>query len=571
MPHVITQPCCNDASCVPVCPVNCIHPTPDEPGYREAEMLYIDPDVCIDCGACVDVCPVEAVVPDDELEGPALRYLDINALHYEHATYAEVAPEPVRPVAKVEENASPLRVAIVGSGPAACYAAEELLSRRDVEVAVTMFERLPTPWGLVRSGVAPDHLGTKAVSQQFDQTASRSGLTLHLNVEVGRDISHEELLDHHHAVIYAVGASADRALGIPGEDLPGSVAATDFVGWYNGHPDFAHLDFDLSCERAVVVGNGNVALDVARILVSDEDTLRRSDIAQHALDALSKSAVREVVVVGRRGPAQAAYTTPEVLALGHLPGVDVLALSDEAELDAVSRAALAAGADPMGGFKAELVAEFARRGVVPGNRAVALRFRLSPAAVLGSDRVTGVRFVRTRLEGAGHDGVRAALTDEVEDVECGLVLRAIGYRGRPVPGVPFDAVRGTIPNADGRVLDPETREVVPGVYTAGWIKRGPSGVIGTNKLCSAGTVDVLIEDLTRGLLAQPTGSADDLGRLVASRQPEALGLADWLVIDRHEIALGASTARPRTKLVDIRQMVDVALDHRRAVTHGVPT
>ncbi len=305
MAYVITQACCNDASCVDVCPVNCIHPTPDEPEFATTEMLYIDPQTCIDCGACVDECPVDAIFGENELSEAHSMYPEINAAYFEKHPIGPDWPELGSP-RKLSAELGTLRVAIVGSGPSACYAAIELTSRPRVEV--DMFDRLPTPYGLVRAGVAPDHPGTKGVSDVFRSALGKRSVQCHFNVEVGRHVSHEELLEHHHAVIYAVGAASDRRLGVPGEDLPGSHAATEFVAWYNGHPDYADHEFDLSGERAVIVGNGNVALDVARVLVTDPDELAKTDMAEHAVEALRHSNIREVVIVGRRGPAQAAYT-----------------------------------------------------------------------------------------------------------------------------------------------------------------------------------------------------------------------------------------------------------------------
>ena len=323
MAHVVTQSCCNDASCVAVCPVDCIHPTPNEPGYGRAEMLYIDPVGCIDCGACIDACPVDAILPDYDLTPETARYEEINAAYYlNREPFAPAVEPPAAAEVQVSERAL-LRVAIVGSGPSGCYAAESLLSRIGPAVEVSFFEKLATPFGLIRFGVAPDHQGTKAVASLFQKTASRKNVDFYLNVEVGEHLTHDDLLAHHDAVIYAVGAPADCALGIPGEDLPGSHSATEFVAWYNGHPDQAHRTFDLSGERAVIIGNGNVALDVARVLVAGTAELTKTDIAPHALEALSESRIREVLVVGRRGPAQAAYTSPELLALGYLPGVNV--------------------------------------------------------------------------------------------------------------------------------------------------------------------------------------------------------------------------------------------------------
>src|SRR5215213_384327 len=291
MTFVITQPCCSDASCVSVCPVNCIHPTPEEPDYGSASMLYIDPQTCIDCGACVEACPVDAIGPDYDLAENDQDFIAINAEYFEDPRHRDYLPEAVQRGSRAVQvtEPEPLRVAIVGSGPAACYAAEDLLDRPGLAVQVGIFERLPVPWGLVRFGVAPDHQRTKLVTTQFERTARRPRATLRLNVDVGQHITHDELLAHHHAVVYAVGAARDLRLGIPGEDLPGSSSATDFVAWYNGHPDFVDRNFDLSAQRAMVIGSGNVALDVARILVSDVDDLRRTDIAEHALEALAES------------------------------------------------------------------------------------------------------------------------------------------------------------------------------------------------------------------------------------------------------------------------------------------
>ncbi len=492
MAYVITQTCCNDASCVAVCPVNCIHPTPEEREFAQTEMLHIDPQTCIDCGACADACPVEAIFPEDRLTEAQTRFKDINAEYYT----AHPMPEnwnPLTPTPAPPRGQETLRVAVVGAGPAACYAAQELLERSNVEVE--MFDRLPTPWGLVRSGVAPDHPGTKAVTESFEWSFRREAFALHLDVEVGRDIDHDELLAHHHAVVYATGASADRSLGIPGEDLPGSHAATEFVAWYNGHPDYADRVFDLSGERAVLVGNGNVALDVARILTMDVDELARTDIADHALEALRRSNIREVVLLGRRGPAQAAYSNPEFLALGDLNGVDVVV--DESELDLDPASAELAAADPAVAMRMRLAREYARREPRPGNKRIVFRYLVSPTAIEGTDRVTGLRAVRNELI-PGDDGALVARpTEQTLHLDAQLVLRSIGYRGVPLPGVPFDERRAIVPNEDGRVTG-----AGPGVYVAGWIKRGPSGVIGTNKACAKETVAALLADFDAGRLAR---------------------------------------------------------------------
>lgn len=555
MTHVITRSCCNDASCVEVCPVDCIHPTPDEPGYTTAEMLYIDPDTCIDCAACIDVCPVSAIVPDDDLEPVDLRYLRINAAwfdgHEPGERFERVDPEITPP-----EGSGPLRVAVVGTGPAASYAAESLVRRRGLDVEVTMIDRLPVPGGLIRHGVAPDHQDTKGAGTALARTWGRRTVTLHLNVEVGTHVAHADLLDHHHAVLYAVGAPGGRSLGIPGEDLGGCASATDFVAWYNGHPDAARHAFDLSGHRAVVVGNGNVALDVARILVAGTDHLAATDISSAALETLSRSAVREVVVLGRRGPAQASFTTPELMALGDVEGVDVIVDPDEVRLDEASAAQLAREPDPVVMLKLEALRELAEREPAGHDRRIVLRFLASPEEVVGLDRVEGLRVARTATEVDG-DRIVARPTGETSDVECGLVLTSVGYRGAPVPGLPFDERRGVLPNDGGRVVDPGTGEPVPGTYTAGWIKRGPSGVIGTNRWCSEDTVRALLEDYSAGRLDPPAAGGPEFAELVARRRPEALGLAAWKAIDAHERRAGRSAGRPRVKLVDLRDMLDV--------------
>ncbi len=334
MPHVVTQSCCSDASCVYACPVNCIHPTPDEPDFLTAEMLHIDPESCVDCGACVSACPVDAIVPKSKLTEAQLPFLTINSDFYKQERPDRPLLAPVSPAPVVTKERQPLRVAIVGSGPSAMYAADELLTQPGVKVDV--YDRLPQPHGLARLGVAPDHEKTRQVSRLFDQISAQSGFEFHLGVEVGTDITHDQLLEDHHAVVYAVGASKDRELTIPGADLPGRASATDFVAWYNGHPDHAHRRYDLSHKRAVVIGNGNVALDVARILTIDPDRLVGTNVPAHALRALRESNIEEVLVVGRRGVAQSAFTVPEFAGLLATPGIDVSMHRDEMMLDAAT-------------------------------------------------------------------------------------------------------------------------------------------------------------------------------------------------------------------------------------------
>jgi ferredoxin--NADP+ reductase len=537
MAFAITQTCCTDASCVAVCPVNCIHPTPGEPGFGTATMLFIDPGTCIDCGACADACPVDAISPVDLLTGPDVEYARINAERYEQhpADHAWGAPDFPR----TAPGLGPLRVAVVGTGPAACYAAQELL--RTTEAEVTMIDRLPVPGGLVRYGVAPDHPSTKKVGDTFAALYRHPRLHAHLGVEVGRDLSHAELAEHHHAVVYAVGAAADRRLDVPGEDLPGSVPATRVVGWYNAHPDVPPDALDptveLAGERAVVVGTGNVALDVARLLVTDPERLACTDIADHALERLRGSAVREVVVLGRRGPEHAAYTRPELRALAHLDGVELVVHDDPRTAATVPEAPA--------GSHAALLAEVPRRAVdltappAPGRRIV-LRFGASPTAVLGTDRVHGLR-----VDDGGH----------TTDVAAGLVVRAIGHRGRPVTGLPFDTATGTVPHEAGRVVDPAAGAPVPGTYVVGWAKRGPSGGIGTNRTCASETVGTLLDDAVAGRLPAPARSARHLARLVRRRRRDAIGLPELHAIDRAERRRGAAAGRPRVKYASAAELV----------------
>jgi ferredoxin--NADP+ reductase len=454
----------------------------------------------------------------------------------------------------------PLRFAVVGSGPAGFYAAGQVL-RAVPDCKVEMFDRLATPFGLVRAGVAPDHPKIKSVTRVFEKTAADEGFRFHGNVEVGSAISHDELLAHHHAVAYCVGAPVDRRLGIPGEDLPGSLPATAFVGWYNGHPDFADLDPDLSARRAVIVGNGNVALDVARMLVLSPDELKVTDTADHAIEALGRAGVEEVLVVGRRGPAQAAYTTPELLELGELSQADVVVDPAEAQLDGRSAAWLRSdAADGTTRRNVETVWDYAQRVRAGKPKRIVLRFLISPVEILGTDRVEGVRVVRNELDERFH--AQAAGAHEV--IECGLVLRSVGYRGAPLDGLPFDERSATINNVDGRVTDVMTGEPLPGVYTAGWVKRGPSGVIGTNKKCAAETVKLLLEDLERGRLPQPERGADDLDALLRERAPAVVAYDGWLRIDAHERAAGQPHGRPRVKLVRVDDHVRIATNRSRS-------
>ncbi|MFQ6392505.1 FAD-dependent oxidoreductase [Nocardia sp. KC 131] len=554
MAYVITQRCCNDASCVSECPVDCIRPTPDQPEFATTEMLYIDPDTCIDCGACVDACPVEAIFSEDDLTASLARYRDVNAAYFERHPL-ESNFDPIVAPARPPKDLGTLRVAIVGAGPAACYAADELLRRADVEVE--MFDRLPTPWGLVRAGVAPDHPGTKTVSSLFESAFRRETLQYYLNVEVGTHISHEELLAHHHAVVYAVGASTDRRMGVPGEDLPGSHSATEFVAWYNGHPDYADRQFDLSGERAVIVGNGNVALDVARVLTVNPDELAKTDIADHALDALRHSNIREVVILGRRGPLQAAYTSSEFMALTHLKGIDVIVDDADLTLDAGSQALLDdPKVEPSLRLKYTLAEEYATGRRDPANKRIIFRYLVSPTALTGADHVESVEFVHNELVSEGGQLVARA-TDRTESVDASLVLRSIGYRGQPVGELPFDERKGVVPNEHGRVIGADGTPI-PGVYVSGWIKRGPRGVIGSNRVDSEETVEQLIADFTAGKLAAPQSDRSALKALLGERQADLVGREGWKAIDVAEKTAGKVAGRPRVKFTTLEDLLKAA-------------
>ena len=448
-----------------------------------------------------------------------------------------------------------LRVAVIGSGPAAFYAAGHLLAGDAPPVAVDMIERLPTPWGLVRLGVAPDHPKLKEVSRAFEKIAERPGYRFLGNVEVGRDVTHEELTRLYGAVVYAVGAQTDRRLGIPGEDLPGSWSATAFVAWYNGHPDFQGLSFDLSHERAVVVGNGNVALDVARMLSLTREELARTDTTDPAIEAIAGSGISEIVVLGRRGPVQASWTAPELGELGELAGADVLIDPEELELDAASAAELEA-ATPIVRRNMDLLRDFASRAPTGKPRAIRLRFRVSPVALLGESRVEAVEAAKNLLEPDGKGSVRAVATDEHEVLPCGILFRSVGYRGVSLPGAPFDEGSGTIPNVGGRVLDGNGAAIL-GVYCAGWIKRGPTGVIGTNKKDATETVDLILEDAQAGLLERGADETE-VDALLAQRDIDVVTYQGWETIDALERARGAKQGRPRVKLCTWDELLETA-------------
>jgi ferredoxin--NADP+ reductase len=447
----------------------------------------------------------------------------------------------------------PFRVAVVGSGPAGFYAASALLTA-EPPAEVDMLERLPTPWGLVRLGVAPDHPKLKEVSRAFERTAQRPGFRFFGNVELGRDVTHEDLIRIYDAVVYAVGAQTDRRLGIPGEDLPGSWSATELVAWYNGHPDFQELTFDLAHERAVVVGAGNVALDVVRMLALTDEELAPTDITDRASEAISRSGLRELVLLSRRGPAQASFTTPELKELGELAGADVLVDPAELELDPASEASLES--DTNARRNVEVLRGYAARTPVAKLRSIRLRFCVSPTAILGDERVEGVEVVRNEL--VERDGrIVAVPTGETETIPCGLVFRSIGYHGIALPDVPFDERRGTIPNDGGRILDGNGAPVA-GAYVAGWIKRGPTGVIGTNKKDATETIARLLEDVESGRLERVGAGPDAIVELLEERGAEPVVYAGWEAIDALERSRGEPHGRPRVKLCSWDELLAAA-------------
>ncbi|WP_182379240.1 FAD-dependent oxidoreductase [Nocardioides sp. WS12] len=556
MTHVITQTCCNDATCVPACPVNCIHPTPDEPDYATAEMLYIDPDGCIDCGACIDVCPVNAIYPDYELPDHLAPFTDLNSAYFEAPQRRDYEPvHPPRHTPTVPPSDEPLRVAVVGSGPAGLYAAEELLGIRSAGIKVDVIEKLPVPGGLVRYGVAPDHQSTKTVWNQLARTMGKPGFRLLANVEVGRDINHEDLATRYHAVVYANGADADKCLGIPGEDMPGSHSAGELVGWYNGHPDFAELRFDFSNERVVVLGNGNVAVDIARVLLSSVDDLRRTDISATALAQIAESQVREVVIVGRRGVAEAAFTTAELLGLARVEGLSISSEVDELSAEG-SLSDVVASRFTTAPQKNRLLHELSARAT-SDSKMVSFRFLHSPIEIVGNDRVAGVRLARNEMVREG-TAVVARPTGDVEEIKCGMVVRSLGFQGRPIGSLPFDAQRSVLPTREGRVLS-SGGDPIAGVYAAGWIKRGPSGVIGTNKACAIETVRALLDDYAAAKLTPPAVGGDLLD-LVSP----AVDVAGWRAIDSRERSTGKAEGRPRTKMTSVTSMLEAASIHHRS-------
>lgn len=453
---------------------------------------------------------------------------------------------------------NPLRVAIIGSGPAGFYAADHLLSQKTLTVAVDMYDRLPTPFGLVRGGVAPDHQKIKSVTKVYDRIAAKPGFRFFGNVTFGTDITRADLQQYYHAVIYAVGAQTDKRLGIPGEDLPGSHAATEFVGWYNGHPDYRHLEFDLSAESVAVIGVGNVAMDVTRILARTQAELDETDIADFAQEALRHSRVKKIYVLGRRGPAQAAFTNPEIKELGEMEDADCIVDPTEVMLDEYSKAYLtSADVDKKDIKNVDILTEYSKRGASGKSKQIIMRFLVSPVEIIGTDRVEAIKVVKNELYQTDKGDIRPRATDQYEIIPVQLVFRSVGYQGVALPDVPFYDKWGIIPNDRGRVLKEHgSSEPIIGDYAAGWIKRGPSGIIGTNKPDSIETANMLLEDAAAGKLWQPQNALADIEALLQERLIRYITYADWLTLDQMEQARAEGTARPRVKFTQVADMLN---------------
>lgn len=451
----------------------------------------------------------------------------------------------------------PLRAAVIGAGPSGFYAAAALLKEEGFTVTVDMFDRLVAPHGLVRYGVAPDHQNIKAVAKTYDKTAADPGFRYFGNVEFGKQITHEDLRRHYDVIIYATGAQSDRRLNVPGEDLPNSLSATEFVAWYNGHPDFANLDPDLSCEAAIVVGVGNVAMDVARILAKTVDELKATDISDHALAALAKSNIKDIYVVARRGPAQVKFTNAEIREFGHLEVADPIVLEDELKLDRASSASIEGDTSMQKNL--DYLRAYANIGETGKPRRVHFRFLLSPVEIIGEDgKIVAVKMEKNQLRAVAGGDIAASGTGVYETIPAGMILRSVGYKGSPLPGVPYDTRKGTIPNELGRILDPATEKTVRGEYVVGWAKRGPTGVIGTNKPDAIESVNSMFEDLRKGKLA-PCADPDPnaIVALLQERGVRYVNADEWRRIDSAEVAAGKAAGKPRVKFVQAGEMLKV--------------
>lgn len=444
----------------------------------------------------------------------------------------------------------PLRVAIIGAGPAGFYTATELLKSTDPFIQVDMFERLPAPYGLVRHGVAPDHLSIKNVIAKYAALFTSDHIRLFAHVQYGKDLAHEDMKRHYDAIVYTVGAQTDRRMNIPGEELAGSLSATEFVAWYNGHPDYTDLPLDLSCDSAAVIGMGNVALDVARILAKTADELHPSDMAVHAIEALRNSHIKNIYVIGRRGPAQAKWTLPELKEMGHLSHADVFVDQEAMALDEQSKHELLT--DKLASKTFAIMQQYAAKAPTGKPRQVHFMFLRSPLALAGENgQVTALKVERNLLQNG-----KLVRTNEVETLPVGLVLRSVGYKGVALPDVPFDEINGVIPNREGRIWDETNQGFVQGEYVAGWIKRGANGVIGTNKACGYETAQALLQDFRNN--PPTTASLPDVEPLLVLRNVDYVTYTDWARIDEYEVTKGAEAGRPRLKLVRRPEFIAIA-------------
>lgn len=453
---------------------------------------------------------------------------------------------------------NPLRVAIVGSGPAGFYAADHLLKKADYVIEVDMFDRLPTPHGLVRSGVAPDHQKIKTVTKVYDKIASNPNFRFFGLVEFGKDIDIDDLKDYYHQIVFATGTQTDRKMNIPGEELNGNYTAIEFVAWYNGHPYYTNLDFDFSAKRVAIIGIGNVAVDVARILCLSKNELLKTDIADYALEKLSKSRIKEVFMIGRRGPAQAAFTNLEIKELGNLDDADVITIPKEIELDNLTKKHLENNPEKSVERKLEILKNYSINKTTKSKK-LYIRFLASPIRIIGDENknVKTLELVKNKLHKSDDGSLRPRPTNEREKLNVDMIFRSIGYHGTPLPRIPFNEKWGIIPNDNGRIIDPELQKHITGLYVTGWIKRGPTGVIGTNKTDSGETVECMMEDIKEDKILNPRNSEPkEIEKLIKKRNPKFLTYKDWLKIDEKEKERGKKTGRPRVKYTSIKEMLE---------------
>jgi ferredoxin/flavodoxin---NADP+ reductase len=465
--------------------------------------------------------------------------------------------EVQRMATEIGTAARPLRVAIIGAGPSGYYAAGAFLGRDDLHAAIDIFDRLPTPFGLVRYGVAPDHPKIKSVIRVYEKYSLNPQVRFFGNVDFGADLTHDDIRRFYDMVIYAYGSSSDRKLGIPGEDLRGAYSATEFVGWYNSHPDFADLSFDIpTAHTAVVVGNGNVAMDVVRTLAESMAVLEKTDIADYALDVLRRSQIEQIYMLGRRGPVQAAFTNPELRELGEIEVADVVVAPQELELDTFSRKELENDKDA--GKNLDTLGKYAQQPLTGKPRQIILKFLTSPAELIGKDgHVSALKMEHNELRPNASGTLQARGTGVYEIIPVDIIFRAIGYKGLPVPGVPYDERSGTIPNDKGRVKDARTGAVIAGEYVVGWAKRGPTGIIGTNKADAAETVGMALADVPA---LSPVADADADPKaaeaFIKAHKPSVVSYADWQILDRIEVEKGKPQGRPRVKFARVPEMLE---------------